>query len=89
VAARPHPAPHAGRDQRLQRAEDGGATEAAVPPAELNVHLLRGELPAARLERVGHQQALAGDALTRLVEALGDRRGAQCAPTTPAKAERR
>ena len=71
VAVLLEPSRDAGGDERLERAEDGGAADARVAPAQAAVEILRGDLAAGRGQRIGDEQPLARDALAGRGEAIG------------------
>ena len=78
----------AGRDKGLQRSEDRRAPDARGMTAQRLVQVLGGGLAAGRGQRIGDDQSLAGDALAGGTQPVGGGRGAQCAPTAPAKTEK-
>ena len=80
---------HAGCDERLERAEHRGATDAALATADPFVQLLGGDAAPVRGERIGNEQPLRRDPLARGVQAVGDRvDAAQWKSTAPANSEK-
>lgn len=88
VAVLLQPPCHAGGDERLERAEDGRATDARLASTQPIEEILGGDLAAGRGKGVGDQQSLASDAATGVAKAVSGRGSAQCPPTASAKAEK-
>ena len=65
------PTGHAGGDERLQGAEDRGASDARLARAQAIVKMLRGDLAPCRRQRIGDEQPLARHALSGCGEPIG------------------
>ena len=82
------PPGHAGRHQRLERTEYGGAPDPRLTMSKVVVQVTGGHLPTDAPEGVGHHEPLVGDALAGVTQAIGYRACSQCPPTAPAKMEK-
>ncbi len=79
---------HAGRHQRLERTEYGGAPDPWLTKSKVVVQVTGGHLPTDGAEGIGHHEPLVGDALASVTQAIRRRACRQCPPTAPTKAEK-